>query len=151
MASSVEKRMALIFPVLILERLTLAIPTFSANSFKDIFRSALRGRVCKMIITSVTPLLSSFVAPLSERFITINQIEAGRFSLFPQKTTFFTAFRPILSAISRRIEKYRPPSKTRAPKQHSEINRISQKNLPVSQPRDTMPTMPPTIDHTNRT
>lgn len=40
-ASKVENRIALIFPVFILDRLTLATPTFSDNYFKDIFLSAI--------------------------------------------------------------------------------------------------------------
>jgi|GEM_PF-3341657 len=40
-ASSVEKRMAEIFPFFIFERLTFDTPTFSDSSFSDILRSAI--------------------------------------------------------------------------------------------------------------
>ena len=40
-ASSVEKRTALTFPVFSLERFTLETPTFSESSFSDIFRLAI--------------------------------------------------------------------------------------------------------------
>lgn len=41
MASKVEKRIAEILPVFIFDKLTLLTPTFSDNSFKLIFRSAM--------------------------------------------------------------------------------------------------------------
>ena len=49
MASRVEKRMALIFPVLILERLTLEMPTCSARWLREIFLSAMTRSRRKMI------------------------------------------------------------------------------------------------------
>ena len=49
MASSVEKRIALILPVFILERLTLDTPTFSDRSFRLILRSAMTRSRRRMI------------------------------------------------------------------------------------------------------
>ncbi len=49
---SVENLIAQIFPVLILDRLTLEIPTFSANSFRDIFLSAITLSNLNIIILS---------------------------------------------------------------------------------------------------
>ena len=52
-ASKVEKRIALIFPVFIFERFTLAIPTFSESSFSDILRSAITLSSLKIIGTLI--------------------------------------------------------------------------------------------------
>ena len=57
MASSVEKRIALILPVFILERLTLAIPTRSDNSFSVIFRSAITRSSRKIIVNATSQRL----------------------------------------------------------------------------------------------
>lgn len=48
-ASSVEKRMALTFPVFILDRFTFASPTLSDNSLSDIFLSAITRSSRKII------------------------------------------------------------------------------------------------------
>ena len=48
-ASSVENLIALMCPFLILERLTLATPTFSASSLSDIFLSAITLSSLKII------------------------------------------------------------------------------------------------------
>lgn len=49
MASNVEKRMALTRPFFNLDKLTLATPTFSDSSFRDIFLSAITRSNLKMI------------------------------------------------------------------------------------------------------
>ena len=53
MASRVEKRMALTLPVLIFERFTFAMPTRSASSLRDIFRSAITRSSLSIIGTSI--------------------------------------------------------------------------------------------------
>ena len=60
MASRVEKRMALIFPVLILDRLTLEMPTCSARWLREIFLSAMTRSRRKMI-GMLSPLLQRLV------------------------------------------------------------------------------------------
>ena len=57
-ASYVEKRIALILPVLIFDKLTLAIPTFPDNSFREIFLSAIM-RSRRRIIGIVIPPIKS--------------------------------------------------------------------------------------------
>ena len=54
-ATSVEKRMALIFPVFILDKLTFATPTFSESSFKLILRSAITRSRRRMIFPIPAP------------------------------------------------------------------------------------------------
>ena len=54
-ASNVEKRIALILPVLILDKFTLDTPTFSDNSFKLIFRSAMTLSNHKIIFPILPP------------------------------------------------------------------------------------------------
>ena len=49
MAFRVEKRIARTFPVFRLERLTLEMPTRSASSFREIFRSAITRSSLKII------------------------------------------------------------------------------------------------------
>ena len=59
MASKVEKRMALIFPVFIFDKLTFATPTFSESSFNDIFLSAITLSNRKIIAIPATYNVSS--------------------------------------------------------------------------------------------
>lgn len=64
-AASVEKRMALMCPFFIFERLTFATPTFSDNSFKLIFLSAItrssRNMMCPTVLTSLKCFVPFFL------------------------------------------------------------------------------------------
>ena len=57
----VENLMADILPVLMLDRFTLEIPTFSASWFNDIFRSAMTLSSLSMIVICASQGLVRFL------------------------------------------------------------------------------------------
>ena len=82
-ASSVENRIALTFPVFIFDKLTLAIPILSDNSFSEIFRSAIILSRRKIIDISIVELMNGRTdpPPIKEWRKEFDRLTATKFTL----------------------------------------------------------------------
>ena len=79
MALRVEKRTALIFHVFIFERFTFDIPTRSANSLSDIFRSAITLSKRKIIAIFLSPIMFHRIAAVKQYHIQIYSLNIAQF------------------------------------------------------------------------
>ena len=79
MALRVEKRTALILPVFIFERFTFDIPTRSANSLSDIFRSAITLSKRKIIAIFLSPIMFHRIAAAKQYRIQIYSLNIAQF------------------------------------------------------------------------
>ena len=107
-AFKVENRIALTFPVLILERFTLEIPTFYANSFSDIFLSAITRsnlNIIAIIITYNNSSISFCMEYASFKRLPNKKISSPIVNVFPSKNTSSVkpVFAPRLGCIAETI------------------------------------------------